>query len=281
MQSKSSDEMDLIELAVKTFRFLQNHFWFFCLAGVIGSGMGLGLFFLTPKVFATKMVIQSKLLTEPLARQIIQSLNDLAKENNDDELSEKLGLPSQEAKKIRGFSVTSYEGQKANKNDEITEVTHIIELQVSDPATIPYIQKGLLVYLDNNPHLKSIRGQQRAYFTSLIQYINNELKSLDSLKVNLNSGNPVFGKNGNETMLLNPATVYTQVIELRKQQLDYQRDLQLSEGIQVLEDFIIFKSPIKPRLFVYLGVGFFVGIFGVIFILFFRWLLKTSQTYPQ
>jgi hypothetical protein len=281
MQSKSSDEIDLIELAVKTFRFLRNHIWFFCLAGVVGSGIGFGLFFITPKIFATKMVIKSKILTEPLAQQIIQSLNDLAKENNDVELSEKLGVPSHEAKKIRSFSVTSYEGQKADRNDEITEVTHIIELQVSDPATIPLIQKGLLAYFDNNPYLKAIRQQQTAYYTSLIQYIDNELKSLDSLKVNLNSGNPVFSKKGNETMLLNPATIYTQVIELRKQQLDYQRDLQLSQGIQVLEEFIIFKNPVKPRLFVYLGVGFFVGILGAVFVLFFRWLLKTSQTYPQ
>jgi hypothetical protein len=275
----SADEIDLIELAVKAFRFFQRNFLLFVLSTGIGSGIGACLYFVVPDVYVSKMVIQSDILTESYSDRIAESIDNLIRERNYKLLSKRLGLTDTETKDLQSIKIESI--KKSNEADKKEESIFIVTSEVRSKAIIPKLQDGVVNYLRNNEFVK-IRVQQRiVYFQKLIESIEVEIKSLDTIKQKLLSGKPIYGNSTGGMMLIDPTNVYNQMIDLKRQQLDYQNALELANSIQLVEGFTVYEKPAEPKLSKAMVVGFVLGFFSAMVIIFARWLLKTSQTYPQ
>jgi hypothetical protein len=276
--SPASDEIDLIELAVKILRFFQHYFFLFLISISLGAGIGAGLYFIVPDVYVSKMVIQSDILTESYSDRIAESIDNLIGEQNYLLLSQRLALTPAEARDLQSIKIESV---KKTKEEDKEESIFIVTADVLDKTIIPKLQDGIINYLRSNEFVK-IRVKQRiVYYEKLIASVGEEIKSLDTLKQKLLSGKPIYGKSTGEMMLIDPTNIYNQIINLKRQQLDYQHALELANSIQLVEGFTIYEKPAEPKLSVAIAVGFALGFFSALGIIFFRWLLKTSQTYPQ
>jgi hypothetical protein len=276
--SPASDEIDLIELAVKILRFFQHYFFLFLISISLGAGIGAGLYFIVPDVYVSKMVIQSDILTESYSDRIAESIDNLIGEQNYLLLSQRLALTPAEARDLQSIKIESV---KKTKEEDKEESIFIVTADVLDKTIIPKLQDGIINYLRSNEFVK-IRVKQRiVYYEKLIASVGEEIKSLDTLKQKLLNGKPIYGKSTGEMMLIDPTNIYDQIINLKRQQLDYQNALELANSIQLVEGFTIYEKPAEPKLSVAIAVGFALGFFAALAIIFFRWLLKTSQTYPQ
>jgi len=73
-------------------------------------------------------------------------------------------------------------------------------------------------------------------------------------------GKPVYTRSA-EMMLVDPTNIYSKIIELSKEQINYRNALELSDSIQLVEGFTVFEKPAQPKLSIMLLIGFFGGFF--------------------
>ncbi len=275
--SPANDEIDLVELAVRIYRFFQRHFWLFVFCTAAGVGVGAGLYSVVPDIYISKMVIQSDILTESYSDRITESIDNLVGEKNYSLLSQRLGLTAAQAEKLRGIEIESI---KETKEQGKEESIFIVTAEVLDKSIIATLQDGIINYLRNNEFVK-IRVQQRIdYYEKLIESIGEEIKSLDTLKQKLLAGKPIYSKSGGDMMLIDPTNIYNQIINLKRQQLEYRNSLQLANSIQLVEGFTIYEKPAEPKLSIAMAAGFFIGFMGALLVVFMRWLFKTAETFP-
>jgi hypothetical protein len=116
-----SDEIDLLDLAVKLNRVFINNLKSLILAFVIGTLAGLAFYEFVPKVYESKIIFSSDVLTFSISKAVVADLKKLVNENNRDELAKKLLIDAPLAKSINDISVeTSIEKSENLKEQEKT-----------------------------------------------------------------------------------------------------------------------------------------------------------------
>jgi len=276
MNSPTNDEIDLKGLAISIVRYLSQHFRYISICTVIGAIVGLIAFLAIPSVYESEMIVSSDILTSSYSDRLTQSLNRLIKEKNDSVLAVRLSLTTDEAKSIKALKIESVKKEISQKDDDESS-TFIVTAEVRQKSLLPKLQNGLIGFLRTNEYVE-IRVQQREQtYKQLIKKLDEEIGSLDSLKLRLFQGKPIYTKSS-EMMLVDPTNIYSKIIELTRQRIEYQNALELFNSIQLIEGFTPFKKPASPKLSIALVVGFVLGFFGAIGILTARHLFKLAQS---
>ncbi|MCW5910435.1 MAG: hypothetical protein KIT62_05145 [Cyclobacteriaceae bacterium] len=254
----SADEIDLIELVVSILKFLNKNFIVFSGFILLGLGLSIGMYSISTRVYESKMILQSDILTESYAERITESLDRLIKEENRKMLSTRLNITEEEAQKISKIEIESVKQTSTSKEKD--ESIFIITCEIKEKSILPKLQDGIIALLRNNEFVKIRVKQRETYYTSLIAKIQEEINSLDSLKQRLFQGKPIYGKSA-EMMLVEPTSIYSKIIDLSKEQINYKNALELVNSIQLVEGFTAFEKPAKPKLSISLIIGFAGGLF--------------------
>lgn len=274
MNQASNDEIDLQELVVNIVRYFTRYLKFISLTSGIGIILGLAGYLLLPAVYESEMIVSSDILTESYSDRLTENLNRLIKEKNDSILAFRLGLTPEEANDITTIDIESVK-KEAGSAEKAESATFIITVEIKNRSLLPKLQSGLINYLRNNEFVKTRVRQREQTYRLLISKLDEEIQSLDSLKDRLFQGKPVYAKSS-EMMLVDPTNIYSKIIELNRQQIDYKNSLELFNSIQLIEGFTPFKKPASPKLSIMLLAGFALGFFGAIGILTTRQLLKLA-----
>ena len=128
----------------------------------------------------------------------------------------------------------------------------------------------------NNEYVKIRVRQREDFYKSMIGKVSQEIKSLDSLKNRLFKGQTVYAKSA-EMMLIDPTSIYSKIIELNKEQINYKNALELVNSIQLVEGFTVYNKPVSPKLSISLVAGASIGIFFVLALLGVKSLRKIVQ----
>jgi len=259
--ASSSDEIDLLELLAKVALGLKNNIISLVIAFVVGTGLGLAFYQLVPKVYESNMIIQSDILTESYGERIAESMDLLIREQNFEILGSRMGISLEKAAAIKKIKIESVK-QKQTNTTEKENNTFIITVRTTDNTLLPDLQSGLINYLRNNEFVKIRVRQRQEYFKAMIEKVGQEISSLDSLKRRLFTGKPIYSKSA-EMMLVDPTNIYSKIIELNKEQINYKNGLELVNSIQLVEGFTIYKKPVSPKLSISLASGASLGIFFV------------------
>ncbi|MBX2914228.1 MAG: hypothetical protein KF856_03035 [Cyclobacteriaceae bacterium] len=270
----SSDEIDIRVLIISILKFLHKNFVVLSVFAVLGVGTAIAIYALSKKVYESKMILQSDILTESYAERITESLDRLIKEDNMQVLSVRLNITEEEAANINKIEIESVKQTTASKEKE--ESIFIITCEIKDKSILPKLQDGIISLLRNNEFVKIRVKQRETYYTNLIAKIQEEINSLDSLKKRLFQGKPVYGKSA-EMMLVEPTSIYSKIIDLNKEQINYKNALELVNSIQLVEGFIAFQKPAKPKLSIALIGGFVGGMLLAFCFLAARWARQTIK----
>lgn len=260
--ASSSDEIDLIELLAKVTLGIKNNFRSLVLAFVIGSLLGLAFYQFVPKVYESNMIIQSDILAESYGERIAESMDLLIREQNFEILGSRMGISLEKAASINKIKIESVK-QKQTNTTEKENNTFIITVRTTDNTLLPDLQNGLINYLRNNEFVKVRVRQRQDYYKAMIEKVGQEISSLDSLKKRLFTGKPIYS-NSAEMMLVDPTTIYSEIIKLSKEQIEYKNGLELVNSIQLVEGFTIYKKPVSPKLSISLAAGASIGVFFVL-----------------
>jgi uncharacterized protein involved in exopolysaccharide biosynthesis len=273
--ASSSDEIDLIELLAKVTLGIKNNFRSLVLAFVIGSLLGLAFYQFVPKVYESNMIIQSDILAESYGERIAESMDLLIREQNFEILGSRMGISLEKAASINKIKIESVK-QKQTNTTEKENNTFIITVRTTDNTLLPDLQNGLINYLRNNEFVKVRVRQRQDYYKAMIEKVGQEISSLDSLKKRLFTGKPIYS-NSAEMMLVDPTTIYSEIIKLSKEQIEYKNGLELVNSIQLVEGFTIYKKPVSPKLSISLTAGASIGVFFVLTLIAIKGLRKIVE----
>jgi hypothetical protein len=257
-----SDEIDLLDLAFKLNRIFIANLKSLIIAFVIGTTAGLAFYQFVPKVYESKMILLSDILTSSYSERITESLVNLIKEQNSKILSQRLGLTIEQAKEVAKIEIESVK-QQEGKGDKSESATFIVTVRTKDNLILPQLQDGIINYLRDNEYVKIRVRQRQDFYKSMIEKVGQEINSLDSLKRRLFSGQPIYSKSS-EMMLVDPTNIYSKIIELNKEQIGYKNALELVNSIQLVEGFTVFDKPVSPKLSISLAAGASLGLFLVL-----------------
>lgn len=273
MTNQTSDEIDLIQLMVNTAKLLKRNFLLIIICAAVGLMISWGAYTLMPKVYESRMLVYSNILTQTYIEKLGANLEEIVNEKNISILSHRLGLTEEEAKAIEGISLEStIQNEKNIKEDE--KIFIVIKVEITDNAILPKLQQGLIGYLEQNDLVQVKVEQKKKYFSELINKINTELQKMELLKDMIGKGTL---KSDGGMYMIDTTNPFSASVDLFRARLDYEQALELTKGAQLIEGFTAFDRKIRPRLTVMLPIGFFVGLFLAFVIIFLRYIDNVSR----
>lgn len=284
MSSSPSTDIDLQQLAVKLLRYLGRYYKFIALSTSVGIALGVALWMAIPPSFESEMMVSSDILTESYSKRISQSLNRLVKEKNDSILALRLNLTREEALQVGFIDIEGLKKEPDMENlrsngriyrQEKPEAIFVIAVSVGDKTILPKLQTGLVNFLRSNEFITARVDQRQRKYRELIEKIDWEIKTLDSLKQRLFHGKHVYS-NSTEMVPIDPTSIPTKMIELSELKIEFIQSLELFNSIQLIEGFTPFKKPSSPKLSIALLIGFTLGLLSAIGILTLKELMRLA-----
>ena len=263
-----SDEIDLGELLLKLFKIVNRNKLILIIFTTLGMAGGITRYYLKVPVYESSMMLRSDILTEAYSETLTDNLKRLIEERNDALLSEKLSITAEEASHLVDIKVESVE--EANTPvGAVKNIIFLISVEITDNGILDNLQAGIVNFLENNEFVKKRIDLRRKRFEALVSQVNKEIKEIDSLKKRMNEG-IIYNQQGASLVVLDPSNIYEKALNLFKEELTYQENLELIDSIQLIEGFTAFNKPIAPRLSISGGSGLMVGLFLALIIVFTR-----------
>lgn len=268
MTDARKDEIDLVALVLQAVRAIRSNFWLILLFFVLGTALGFGYYYSSRKVFENKMIVSSKIMTESYSKKLVDNLNQYIREGNRAALASQLSITEQTAREIGYIKIESPYSNEGEISKEIDRVHFVITVDVFSQDILPDLQKGLISYFENNEYVKIRVNQNREFLKTVIAKIDQEIKDLEGLKAKIYSGD--LFQNSKNGVMFDPTVVNTKIIDLTREKIKYQNDLELVNSVQLLEGFTRFDKPVKPLLSLSLAAGSSMGILLVVIFLVFK-----------
>ena len=275
-----NDEIDLVELLVKVVLLTKRNLLQIIVFFVVGTGLGYAYASLAPKVYESKMLVSSDILTESYSEKLFENLQNLIKEQNYDGLASRINLTAEEAKKISKLKIESALKDKPDKEDE--KRFFLITVELEDQSLLPKIEEGLLFYFQENDFVKVRVEQRKNYFKELIKKVEEEIQSLEGFKEKIYKGN--FFESVKGSMMFDPTEVNSKIVELSKEKGNLTMALETVNSIQVVEGFTQFDKPVWPKKSISLAAGATLGLFLVGVLIAFkslRKLVRFAEAHPS
>lgn len=262
------DEFDLYELFFKGVEIIRGNFWLIVTFFVAGTLLGLSYYYSSTKVYETRMVVSSSILTRSYAEALIDKLNRHRRELNIKAIMQSLNVSEPTAKNIMRLDT-----EVVSQIDETKEPERfIITAEVLDQDILPDLQKGLVHHLANNEFVKVRVEQNKKYLNQMIAKFDEEIKDMEVWKEKIISGEFFQRTQGN--VMFDPTTVNSKILELTKERINLQNNLELANSVQVIEGFTKYERPVRPRLSISLISGSFVGLVFVSILIAFKSIRK-------
>lgn len=258
-QRTNSDEIDLVELLVKVVLLIKRNLVQIIVFFVVGTGLGYAYASLAPKVYQSKMLVSSEILTESYSEKLFENIESLIKEKNYMELSSKIGISPEECESLSKLKIESALKDKPQKEDE--KKFFLITAELTDQSILPKLEKGLLQYFQQNDYVKLRVDAKRKMHKEVIAKIDEEIKSLESFKTEIGDGS-FFSRTKGDVMF-DPTTVNSKIVGLTQEREALEEKLTLISSVEVVEGFTQFDKPVWPKKSVSLAAGATLGLFLV------------------
>jgi len=271
-QQHTEDEIDLGILLLRITKSLFRNIWLIVTCIILGLGVGIGVFYTKKPVYKSEMIVQSSILTNAYIQTLSENLNQLVKENNKALLSTKLSLDQEGAALISTIEIITVAEEIIKKEDgsEIFDNLFKVYVEVSDNQVLPSLQSGILMYLEKSPYVSKQVNAKKKGLVSLLEKVENELLSMDTLKSDLN--NSIRSNNVNESnvVIFDPATIYSNSLEFFESKIKYEQELAIVNGVQLIDGFVPFNNPVSPKKLISVFIGICVGLFLAFMIIFLK-----------
>jgi len=273
-----SEEFEFFDIFLKGVNIIRTNFLIILLFFFVGTALGLAYYYTTKKVYESKMVISSAILTRSYSKALIDVLNRHRREVNHKAIMSLLNVSEKTAKAIVYLDI-----ENLSQIDDLKETDRfIITASVLDQEIFPELQRGLIHYLETNEFVRIRVEQNENYLKQMVAKMEAEIKDMEEFKQKIITG--AFFESARGNVMFDPTTVNSKILELTKEKINLQNNLALVNSVQVIEGFTLFEMPTSPRLSISLISGSFVGLFFVAILIAFksiRRLLKMADASKQ
>ncbi|MFN3316837.1 MAG: hypothetical protein ACK40K_08495, partial [Raineya sp.] len=200
-------------------------------------------------------------LTASEVAGFVSTLDNLAKEENEEEINKLTKIPEKSARKITNIeAMPNRDFQKNIEKDIRRDSTIAIKLEVTEKENWKIYQEGVVHYLENIPYVKQKTALYKEAQEKLLQNVQKEIRHLDSLKKIIEAS--TAGKT--QFILSNSGEVYTEVLKLYETENKIKENLNFINDIRVIKEFANYQKPKKFSLrdtaTLFAIIGFIFGI---------------------
>ena len=263
---KAKEDLDLFEMFLKAIRIVVVHFWLIVIFFLGGTGIGVVLFYISPKVYESRMIVSSSILTDSYVKVMFENATKYLLQGNADVLAEQMHISEATARAISSLEIKSLSSALSNSPKETDRF--LITAEVYDSKILPELQKGLVTYLESNDFVKVRVEQNRTFLKEMLKTVEKEIQDMEELKRKISSGDFFQATKG--TVMFDPTTVNSKILELTEKKIGYQHNLQLSNSVQVIDEFTNFKKQSKPKLSISMISGATLGLIMAGLIIFYK-----------
>jgi len=252
-RATSEDEVDLISLLERATLFFRRFRLLFIVTGTIGILLGCLMYFISPKIYKSRMILHSSYLTNMEQIEIIDYWNELLKRSERGTLAQILNCDGPVLNDL-----VSCEASEILKNYSASNPNGFyIDVKVKNNAILPELQKAIVNGLNNTEFVKQKLAIKRANLKELIDKVAIEIGKLDSTKSSIER--IVSNREKNSSALMIDVTgVNRQLIDMNEKLLGYQEELKFLSGVQVVQGFLPFNTPVSISLKVFIVLGLIV-----------------------
>jgi hypothetical protein len=252
-QEPISDDIDLLLLVERALVFFKKFKWIFIIAIISGVGVGIWKHRSAPKMYKSRMIVHSFMLTNQEEIGIVSNWNELLKKGEYASLASIFNCREAILHHVKEI--------KAEELQKVFTPTNPngfhIEVSVTDNSVLKELQDGIVYGFENTPFVQEKMAVKKANFVELINITAVEIRKLDSTKRNVEgilSGN---GR-GSSSIILDASGINRQLIEMNEKLLNFKQELKFAGAVQVLQNFSAFSKPSGPRLIVSLFIWILV-----------------------
>ena len=246
----SSEDIDLLLLLERSLAFLKKFRWLFILAFIAGVGAGIYYYKSRPKIYKSRMILHSFLLTNQELIAIGDNWNALLKKNERGSLSGIFNCSESLLGRVKEIKATEIQKIFTPTNPN----GFYIDVIVTDNNILDSLQKGIVYGYENTPYIRQRVDIKKANLAELIAKTTSEIARLDSTK---NIVQDIMNGKGKSSsaLVIDGSSINRQLIEMNQKLLSFKEDFQFANAIQVFQPFSVFRNPAGPSLIVSLSLG--------------------------
>ncbi|HLT82138.1 MAG TPA: hypothetical protein VKZ86_14005 [Cyclobacteriaceae bacterium] len=270
MNQTHHEEIDLVELLARSLRALRRHLVLILICLGVTIGFAVWIWSASARVYESRMLIYSSILTESYCQELAESLNALVRDGNHGLLADRLGLTEEQASAIRKVTM---EGALETASEQ-ERLAIVVTVRILDNSMLPDLQEGIIEFISQNDFVRVRTEEKKRAYQELIARVEQEIEKLESVKQSMLQGSRA---SASATMLMNPSEAYVSTVELVKEKLELEEKLRLVNSVQVVEGFVPIKKPVSPKLSILLPVGFVAGLLLAVVIIALRYAWALSE----
>ena len=267
--ARTPDTIDLTQTITYLIRLLIQNLRSIVIITILALTCGGLYFWLSPKTFESKMIIQSDILSESYLLRVAENLNTHIHDKDIDYLVSKLNLTEAEAKKLTEFKIISALTPMSQQMSEKEKIIVVITVRVSDNSILAKLQSGIIYYLSSNEYIKLRVEENKKEIRKNIASLDREINMLDTLKIKISHGKFSSLKVG-DVMMIDLAGLYSLSIGLNEKKHAQLHALAQVDSIQLIEDLSPYQKPIAPKLSITLLVSLLLAGIGNICFIFYK-----------
>lgn len=276
----NKNEIDLLELLIKTYLYLKKYWW------ILGIALILGIVFTFVKnsddteTYTSSMIVSAKpdndymyaitfkefnkrYIKNPteIITGIINLANEMIESNNIKGLAQKMNLNPEE---LKGLKTVNFE-YKINKGEAPGNIVKI-NATSSNKKVYEKLGKGIEFLINNNSYVKEKMAEDSVMLVNIIQKIDIKSKELDSLQSK-------FLINGkiNDLIIFKDNYFFGESVMLVSLKEKLLKEIQNLNQVKTVEDFYVprsksksLKMPLVINIVIFLCLAFLI-IFFIIF----------------
>lgn len=253
MKDQPHDEIDLVELLARFVRVLRRNAVLLLTCVVITLGIAVWVGLTAPKVYESRMMLYTSILTESYCEQLAMNLRALIRDENYELLAKRLKISADQASKLREVEI---EGALEVAPSEMDRNFIVVVIRTLDNSILPDLQEGIMKYISQKDFVKVRTEEKKRFYEGLIARVGEEIGKLEDVKQRISAGDyrQVSGM-----VMVNPADVYKQTVELYREKFTLEEELRLVNSVQLVEGFSPLNRHVSPKLSLLLPAGLVSG----------------------
>lgn len=253
MKDKPQDEIDLVELLARLVRVLRRNAILISVCVVVSLGLTVWIGLTAPKVYESRMMLYTSILTESYCEQLAMNLRALIKDENYELLAQRLKISEDQASMLRAVDI---EGALEGAANEMDRNFIVVVVRTLDNSILPDLQEGVMQYISQKDFVKVRTEEKRRFYEGLIARVGEEIEKLEDVKERIGAGDyrQISGM-----VMVNPADVYKQTVELYREKFTLEEELRLVNSVQLVEGFSPLNRHVSPKLSLLLPAGLVSG----------------------
>ena len=260
----SNAELDLERLFYRILLIIRRFILLILIFFALGALAGWFYSTFSKKIYGSKMLISSYVLTQSYAKELVENINLFIQEGNQEVIKEKLNIDENVISNI--VRLNSENGLEDTHMLEEKDRNFVqIKAQMTRPEGFKELEKGLVYYFEHSPYYMEQSAARRKAYQNVVQTIDKEIADLQVIKSQLLSGE-LAKKSGNVQIDL--GSVILGIAAAAKQKMKAEEKLAKVDKIQLVDGFTPFSEPEWPRpaTSIWLGIGMGLSIAFVIII---------------